>query len=114
MEEQSTLARLKDAPLAAWGTLIRWSILRTSRTAADRRDWSDAADLLNQLAKAAPKSSALPLLRAELLMAQNRAAEAEKLIETESNKDPNEISFWIALIDLAILWKRQRIASLRK
>ena len=111
LEAQGALARLKDAPLAAWATLIRWSIARTSRLSADRRDWSEVIELLNQLARSTPQSPAVPLLRAELLMAQDRAAEAARLIETEKNKDPKEIAFWIALVDLAVRdnqWDRAR------
>ncbi len=44
-------------------------------------------------------------------MAQDRAAEAEKLIESEKEKDPKEIAYWVALADLAIRdnrWERAR------
>ena len=58
--------------------------------------------LLNQLGEVAPNSTAVPLLQAELLIAQDRAAEATKLIETVRDKDPKEIAYWIALVNLAI------------
>jgi tetratricopeptide (TPR) repeat protein len=111
LEEQSTLTRLKDAPVGAWVNLIRWSTLRTLRLSVDKRDWQAVNDLVNQLAKSAPQSNAVPLLRAEILMAQDRASEAEKLIEAEKNRDPKEIAFWITLVDLAMRdnrWDRAR------
>ena len=111
LEEQNTLARMQDVPLSAWVNLIRLSLFAKSRLPADQRDWSDVADLVNRLAKSAPQSAAVPLLRAEVLMAQDRAAEAEKLIESEKEKDPKEIAYWVALAHLAIRdnrWERAR------
>ena len=68
-------------------------------------------ELLNQLGKAAPESTAVSLLRAELLIAQDRIAEAEKLIETAREKNPGEVADPIALINLAIQDKRWDQAS---
>ncbi len=101
LEAQGTLTKFNDAPLAAWVTLIRWSILRTAALNADKRDWSQAADLVNQLATKFPQAAAVPLLRSELLIAQGRAAEAEKLLEAAHDKNPQEIAFWVAMVSLA-------------
>src|SRR5208337_857467 len=78
---------------------------------ADKRDWSDVDELLNQLAKSAPESPLVPLLRAELLIAQGRTAEAEKLIATARDKSSGEIAYWNALVNLAIYDKRWDQAS---
>jgi hypothetical protein len=88
--------------LGAWVNLIRWSISKTSRLGSDMRDWHGVEDLLNQMAKLAPKSAAVVLLWSEVRKAQGRGAEAESLLEAEKNKNPKDIAFWIALVDLAI------------
>ena len=111
LEEESTLTKMQGVPLTAWVSLVRVSILSKSRLNVEQRDWSDVSDRVNQLAKAAPESAAVPLLRAELLMAQDRPAEAEKLIEAAQDKDPKEVAFWTALVELAVRdnrWDRAR------
>jgi tetratricopeptide (TPR) repeat protein len=102
LEERRNLAESKDAPLNTRVALIRESIAKISQLSADKRDWSEVDKLLNQLGEVAPNSTAVPLLQAELLIAQDRAAEATKLIETVRDKDPKEIAYWIALVNLAI------------
>jgi cellulose synthase operon protein C len=102
LEEQHTVVSLKNAPLAAWVTLIRWSILKTSRLNAENRDWRATEDLVNQFARLAPDSAVPKLMRAELLIAQNRGTEAEKILDAERNRNPKEIDFWKALVDAAI------------
>jgi cellulose synthase operon protein C len=101
-EEQSSLTKLKNASSEAWVGLIRLSIIRTARLPLEQRNWTGTADLLDHFAARAGKSPAVPLLRAELLVAQGRAAEAEKLLAMERSKDPKEIAFWIAEADLAL------------
>ena len=112
LEEQGTLADSKDAPLAAWVTLIRWSISKICALSADKRDWSEVDDLVNQLARIGPQSPAVPLLRAELLMAQDRAAEAEKLLETaqrqKSRRKLPSGSRWSTWQSARTSWDRAR------
>jgi tetratricopeptide (TPR) repeat protein len=102
LEEQRTLVKLKDAPLAAWAQLVRSCIRKNLRLAPAQRNWKEVEDVLEQAAQAAPKSALTPLLRAELLVAQDRGTEAEKLILAQRDKEPNEIVYWIALVDLAL------------
>ncbi len=101
-EERRTLAKSQDASLGTRVALIRESIAKISQLSSDKRDWSEVDELLNQLDKSAPASAAGPLLRAELLIAQDRATEAEKLMAAAHDKDPKEIAYWMALINLAI------------
>jgi tetratricopeptide (TPR) repeat protein len=105
LEEQNSLTKLKDAPPAAWAELVRLSIMNTSRLPVDQRDWGTATDQLARFAMQAGTTAAVPVLRAELFVAQNKDADAEKLITAERDKDPKEITFWLAGIDLAIRGK---------
>ena len=65
----------KGASVAAWVGLVRLSILQTSRLPADQRDWGRASDLLNQFARTAPNSAAVPLLPGGAARRQRRAVE---------------------------------------
>ncbi len=110
LEARTTLATLKGAPAAAWVGLIRLSILATLRLPADQRgDWGRASGLLDEFARTAPNSAAVPLLQAELLVAKGQQADAEKLIEAQRKSNPKEVAFWSAEIDLALRdshWER--------
>jgi len=123
LEEQDSLTKLKDAPPAAWAGLIRLSIAKTSRLPADQRDWGAVNGLINRFATSTGTSAststgtsartpvAVPLLQAEVLVAQDRAAEAEKLLETAKNQNPKEIAFWIGEAGLAIRDNRWESAN---
>ncbi len=120
-DDRDSVVELKNARLAAWAGLVRLSIAKTSRLPADQRDWGAVNGLINRFANSsgtsaststgtsARISAAVPLFRADVLMAQDNAAEAEKLLETAKNQNPKEIAFWIGVAGLAIRdnrWER--------
>jgi len=102
LEELTTLTKFNDTPLSAWAALIHLSIAKTSRLSPDQRDWGGTDGLVNQLATLKADSAAVPLLRAELLVAQDHAAEAKKILETARDRNPKEVAIWLALAELAI------------
>ncbi len=66
-----------------------------------RRDWREVETRLDQVAKAAPDLIQVQILRAEMLMGQNREEDAEKVLLQVRDKNPKEVTPWIALASLA-------------
>jgi cellulose synthase operon protein C len=102
LEIQRTLVGLKDAPPVANVELARWLILKTLRSSPESRDWTQVESLIEEIAKADPKSPAAALLRAEMLITRGRADEAAKQVLAARDKRPDDLACWLALVDLAI------------
>jgi len=96
---------LRSAPAEAHVQLARLAILRNLTRNRDERDWSEVQRLLDRAEQAAPESTAVPILRAEMLFAQNRMADTEQLLLNACKKRPKEAELWVALVSLA---QRQR------
>jgi tetratricopeptide (TPR) repeat protein len=71
------------------------------RRPADRRQWGDIERLLDEADRATPATAAVPILRAEVLMAQGRLDGARTLLETARDEQPKRVEFWVALAALA-------------
>jgi tetratricopeptide (TPR) repeat protein len=93
----------KQEKLSAGGmlSLARLLIYKTFPIAADKRDWRPVETLLNAAEKAAPDSVQLVVVRSQLLVAQNRLADAASLLQKAQSKAPRESDIWKSLIELA-------------
>ncbi len=80
--------RGKLAPAAAV-QLARLLLVRNLRQEPARRNWATVERTLNDAEKAVPDSPDVLLLRVDALRAQDRAAEAEKLLREARAKIPN-------------------------
>lgn len=97
----SQLARRgKVAPASAF-MLARMLLLKNMRLPPQKRNWKSVEDALAAAEKALPDSPQLPILRAEALLAQDRADDAEKLLREARDKDPKQTVFWRVLTSLA-------------
>jgi tetratricopeptide (TPR) repeat protein len=93
----------KQGKLTATGmvSLARLLIYKSLSQAANKRDWSPIETLLNAAEKATPDSVQLVIVRSQLLVAQNRLADAVSLLQKAQRKAPQEADFWRSLIELA-------------
>jgi tetratricopeptide (TPR) repeat protein len=80
--------------------LARTMILRNLHMPEAQRDWDSVKAELAEARFIAPNSPQLPLLQAEVLMATNRLADAEKLLLDLTSKAPNNLDFWLALAEI--------------
>jgi tetratricopeptide (TPR) repeat protein len=103
--EYQELVRLGDAPENSILDLVKLEILRNLRLERAGRNWTEAEQLLATAEKAFPENVQLPVLRAEMLLAQDHAEGAEQVIAQARNKTPKEKTFRLALATLA---SRQR------
>lgn len=79
----------------------RMLLMKNMRLPPRNRDWKTVEDALDAAEKALPDSPQIPILRAEALLAQDRAADAEKLLREARDKDPKQTAFWRTLTSLA-------------
>jgi len=80
--------------------LARLLIERNRRQPADKRDWGRVDRLIVDAAANAPESVQIRILQANSLLAQGKAAEAEKVLETARSKNPKSVEIWVAQIAL--------------
>jgi len=96
---EAALQRLEDTPLQEESRLARLAICERSR------EWEQAAELAEQLDRAAPGSFELRLAhyrceQAAVLRQQNRVTEALTLLERLVKQVPQSARAWVALADL--------------
>jgi tetratricopeptide (TPR) repeat protein len=81
--------------------LIRQNLERN----VDERNWTPVEKILDDAEKDTPDAFQIPLLRSEMLHAQNRDKEAEEVLLKARDKHPQQLDFWHALVTMATLQK---------
>jgi tetratricopeptide (TPR) repeat protein len=81
--------------------LARLLLARNLRLPAAERKWGEVEQLLRDAPGDGQPSAALTLLRAEVLLAQNQADAARRLVEVERDRDPKQVAPWLLLVGLA-------------
>jgi tetratricopeptide (TPR) repeat protein len=93
--------------------LIRLSIQKNLRLPSDQRHWQALEQRLLDVGKAMPSSAeTVILLRVEILAAQNRSAEALKILENAAIEHPKSLRFRIAIA--TVLQGESKLAEARK
>ena len=100
-EEYRDIAEIEGMAEIANSELLRLLIRKNLRLRPADRDWKKAEESLKQLKDAAPGSTGVTLLRAELLVAKNSLAEAESLLVAARDNAPRQPELWLALAVLA-------------
>ena len=81
--------------------LVRLLIQKTSRQPRDQRNWQEVEHALVQAEKALPREvEQLVLLRVDLLVAQDRLADALSLLSSAQAKDPRSLRYRLGLARL--------------
>ncbi|MDY0169825.1 MAG: tetratricopeptide repeat protein [Thermoguttaceae bacterium] len=93
--EFGRLLRAGETTPAGLAHFVRLNILRTLQAPADERNWTPVERSLADLEKADPGSLDAIRLRAEMLLAQERSAEAEKLLDDAMAERADEIGLWL-------------------
>jgi tetratricopeptide (TPR) repeat protein len=81
--------------------LARLVLLKNLRNPAADRDWGTVEKIIGAAEKALPTSVEVPILRAEILVAQNRLADAEVVLQKAHRQAPKEAELYRTLIALA-------------
>ncbi len=119
IKEYRELGKLGRLTTAGLIPMARMFILQNLRQASSDRNWAPAEQVLEQAEKANPDAVQIPILRAEILVAQNRQADAEALLRKALEKAPKQIELWTGLVSLAARQKdwtkaEQLLEELRK
>jgi cellulose synthase operon protein C len=85
------------------GTLpyARMLILHNLRQPVAKQDWKLVWRILDYAEQVSPDAVEIPIMRAEVLVAQNKLSEAEALLEQARSRTPDQVSLWIVLASLA-------------
>jgi tetratricopeptide (TPR) repeat protein len=68
----------------------------------EKRNWAEVNQVLDQAAQMLPDATEVPILRAEVLVAQGQAEEAQSLLEAARDAQPTKVELWRAL---ASVWE---------
>ena len=104
--ELKQVAKAADAPPETWIALARTTLILNLRKPEPQRRWDDVVEAVDKAAQANPKSSEVPILRADLLAAQKNYAAARELLDKALAKDAGQVSLWCALAELARIEQR--------
>ncbi len=88
-----------DTDAAYW---IDMAQLRIEQNLQQRNpDWRGVETALAHVEKSKPDGQEAVLLRAHLLVAQNKFVEAQELLVKAKDRDPEQLEFWTALVAVA-------------
>jgi tetratricopeptide (TPR) repeat protein len=94
----SKLGKLKDDSLIQFAEML---FTKISREPKAQQNWGPLMEALENAEKTDPNAIQVPVLRAKILMAQERLDDAEKLLEYASGRNPSQSGLWMALASLA-------------
>ena len=100
-EHYRFVASIPGAPAVASLTLTQLQIVENLRREPSERDWNTVNQNLDLLEKSLPDSPQVPLLRAEVLVAQEKHADAKQLLDAARQRDPQQIEILAAQVALA-------------
>jgi len=101
MDEQRQILKIDGTFAGGWLNLARLELLSNLRLEPARRNWHGVEEALAPVAAANPKSAEVALFRAEVLFAEGRIAEAEKLLSDAQGDNPKDVRVRVARADLA-------------
>ncbi len=100
------MIRQKKLPVSGLPLFASLLIRQNMQRSANEQNWDQVEKVLDEAEKANPDSEQIPLLRTEVLHAQNRNGDAEKVLQKAHQKNPKQFEFWNALVNLASLQKK--------
>ena len=101
LTEYEQLAKLGKIGAGGLIPYARMLILHNLRQPAAKRNWDEASKVLDEAEKISPDAVQVPVLRAEILVAQDRLTDAETLLEEARIKNPGYAGLWTVLASLA-------------
>jgi tetratricopeptide (TPR) repeat protein len=106
LREYAEIVKITDS-LGVWLQMSRVMILANLRKKPDDRDWETVIRLLDQLEEFSPNSSEVAILKAEVLLAQDKATSAIELLQAARDRSPQDLELWLGLAAIA----EQRISA---
>lgn len=87
--------------VGVWLQTARVMIMSNLRRKAPDRDWNTVSGILEQIDELMPNSSQVAILKAEVLLAQDKATNAIELLQTARDRSPQDLELWIGLAAIA-------------
>lgn len=99
--EYGHVMRSPYAPKSGLLDVAGLKILQNLRLNSTARDWDGVNKTLDEAERVLPDSVAVPILRAEALVAQNRYGEADNLLTASRQRYSGDVRIWLAQAALA-------------
>lgn len=103
LEEYRQIAALPGASTFVLAQLARVAILTNLQRNESERNWRQVEALVDRLEELDRESIVVPLLRAEILVAQEKLEEASELVAAARDRSPESAELWQGLVSLAEL-----------
>jgi cellulose synthase operon protein C len=101
INEYERVSKMNQLGPGSFVPYARMLVIDNLRKPASKRDWAPALKALDDAEKATPDAIQIPILRAEILVAQNRFAEAEALLVRARRENPSQYGLWVVQAALA-------------
>jgi len=101
LKEYSQLAKTGKVGNTGLIPLARMLVLQNLKKNETEREWKQVEKVLDQAEKATPDAVQIPILRAEILVARDRIADAEELLKKAIAKNPKQVELTAVLASLA-------------
>jgi tetratricopeptide (TPR) repeat protein len=99
--ELAEIQKLPNAPSNAQLQLVRLLVKKNLQKPPAGRNWREVETALQQAARALPHAVETPIVRAEVLAARNRLADAEKVLLEARKEHPKAMALWTTLAFVA-------------
>jgi tetratricopeptide (TPR) repeat protein len=106
VNEYTILIKTKKIPPSGLISFASLLIRQNMQRSTSEQKWDQVERVLDEAEKVNPDADQIPLLRTEVLHAQNRNEEAEKILQKAHQKNPKQIDFWNAMVTIAALQKK--------
>lgn len=100
LREYAEIIKITDS-LGVWLQMSRVMILANLRKKPEERDWDTVTRLLDQIDEYAPNSTEVAILKAEVLLAQEKSTSAIELLQTARDRSPQDLELWLGLAAIA-------------
>jgi tetratricopeptide (TPR) repeat protein len=89
------------AGVEGWVLLGRLLLQRQMQTPGQERDWKKVEKVVERADRVGPGRVEVGLLRAEVLLAQDKVEAARRLLEEQRDRLPDQVELWLALAAVA-------------
>jgi cellulose synthase operon protein C len=101
LQEYQQLAKLGKLGGASLIPYAKMLVVHTMRQPTAKQDWKPVLKVLDEAERINPNDVQIPVIRSEILVAQNRYADAEALLEKARKENPGQAGLWSVQANLA-------------
>jgi len=110
-DEYRRIRSIPNAPPSTGIDLAKCLFRLVARQTKDTQDWSEFDQVLSQVEQELPRTSQIPILRAEKLVNLDQHDDAMRLISQARQNQPEDLDLWIVELTLAQIERNWELAD---